>query len=44
MPWAFLPGRPDHAPGDPLAAALGGGRRSAGGSPPWIRVFRWPRA
>jgi hypothetical protein len=40
MPWAFFPGRPDHAPDDPLAAALGVGRKSAGGSPPWIRLFQ----
>jgi hypothetical protein len=40
MPWAFLPGRPDHAPDDALTAALGVGRRRAGGSPPWIRVFQ----
>jgi hypothetical protein len=40
MPWAFLPGRPDGAPDDPLAAVLGGGHTSAGGSPPWIRLFQ----
>jgi hypothetical protein len=40
MPWAFLPGRPDHPPDDPLAPALGVGRGSAGGSPPWIRLFQ----
>jgi hypothetical protein len=40
MPWAFLPSRPNWTPDDPLAAALDGGRRSAGGSPPWIRLFQ----
>ena len=40
MPWAFFPGRPDHPPDDALAAALGVGHRSAGGSPPWIRLFQ----
>jgi hypothetical protein len=40
MPWAFFPGRPDHAPDDPLAAALGDAHASSGNSPPWIRVFQ----
>jgi hypothetical protein len=40
MPSAFLPGRPDRAPADPLAEALGAGRTCRGASPPWIRVFQ----